>query len=53
VTAPGATQAKLLWAIDDELRDAGIEIPFPQRDLHVRSGELRVRLEGGPAQERM
>lgn len=53
VTSPGATQAKLLWAIDDELRDAGIEIPFPQRDLHVRSGELRVRLEGTPAQERI
>ncbi len=43
VVAPGATQAKLLWALDDELRDAGIEIPFPQRDLHVRSGELKVR----------
>lgn len=44
VVAPGATQAKLLWLLDDELRDAGIEIPFPQRDLHVRSGELRVRV---------
>lgn len=43
VTAPGATQAKMLWALDDELGAAGIEIPFPQRDLHVRSGELRVR----------
>ncbi|MEO8223224.1 MAG: mechanosensitive ion channel domain-containing protein, partial [Gammaproteobacteria bacterium] len=43
VVSPGATQAKLLWALDDELRDAGIEIPFPQRDLHVRSGELKVR----------
>ena len=48
VIAPGATQAKLLWAIDDELRDAGIEIPFPQRDLHVRSGELRVRTNEVP-----
>lgn len=48
VIAPGATQAKLLWAIDDELRDAGIEIPFPQRDLHVRSGELRVRMNERP-----
>jgi small-conductance mechanosensitive channel len=48
VVAPGATQAKLLWMIDDELRDAGIEIPFPQRDLHVRSGELRVRMNEAP-----
>lgn len=27
-------------AIDHELRAAGIEIPFPQRDLHVRSGTV-------------
>ncbi len=46
VISPGATQAKLLWVLDDELRNAGIEIPFPQRDLHVRSGELRVRMTG-------
>ncbi len=45
VTSPGHTQARLLWAIDDELRAANIEIPFPQRDLHVRSGELRVRVD--------
>jgi small-conductance mechanosensitive channel len=25
------------------LKEAGIEIPFPQRDLHVRSGELPIR----------
>ena len=25
------------WAIDDALRAAGIEIPFPQRDLRIRS----------------
>lgn len=28
----------LRFAIDRAFRDAGIEIPFPQRDLHVRSG---------------
>jgi small-conductance mechanosensitive channel len=44
VAAPGRTNASILWAIEDELRSRGIEIPFPQRDLHVRSGELRVRL---------
>jgi len=48
VVAPGKTQAKLLWVIEDELRAAGIEIPFPQRDLHVRSGELRVRVNERP-----
>jgi len=28
----------LRFAIDDAFRQAGIAIPFPQRDLHVRSG---------------
>ena len=43
-TAPGSTHAKLMWALDDELHTRGIEIPFPQRDLHVKSGALEVRL---------
>ena len=32
----------MLWALDDELRARGIEVPFPQRDLHLRSGTLRL-----------
>ncbi len=43
-THPASTHAKLMWALDDALNAAGIEIPFPQRDLHVRSGSLDVRL---------
>jgi small-conductance mechanosensitive channel len=43
-THPASTQAKLMWALDDELQRRGVEIPFPQRDLHVRSGVLDVRL---------
>lgn len=43
---PSATQAKIYWALDDELAARNIEIPFPQRDLHVRSGTLKV--DGGP-----
>lgn len=45
-TRPGATHAELMWALDDELRARGIEIPFPQRDLHIRSGTLDVRMAG-------
>jgi small-conductance mechanosensitive channel len=51
-THPAASHAKLMWALDDELQRAGIEIPFPQRDLHWRSGPLDVRLQprhGPPA----
>ncbi|MBI1186982.1 MAG: mechanosensitive ion channel [Alphaproteobacteria bacterium] len=34
---PAAMQAAYTWAIDDALRAAGIEVPFPQRDVRVRS----------------
>ncbi len=44
ITRPGRTKAELLWALEDELRNRGIEIPFPQRDLHLRSGSLDVKL---------
>lgn len=30
-------QSELLQEIDQEFRNAGVEIPFPQRDLHLRS----------------
>jgi small-conductance mechanosensitive channel len=36
VKRPRAMQAAYTWAIDDALRQAGIEIPFPQRDIRVR-----------------
>ena len=37
VKRPATTQAAYTWAIADALESAGIEIPNPQRDLHVRS----------------
>ncbi len=37
VKRPAAMQAAYTWAIDDALRAAGIEIPFPQRDIRIRS----------------
>ena len=33
--------------IDRRFRQAGIEIPFPQRDLHVRSVEQMNSLAAG------
>ena len=32
-----AIKAAYLWELDTALKAHGIEIPFPQRDLHVRS----------------
>jgi len=34
---PGAVTASYNWALESALGRHGIEIPFPQRDLHVRS----------------
>jgi small-conductance mechanosensitive channel len=57
VKRPNAMYAAYTWAIDDALRKASIEIPMPQRELHVRSvfgeeGEdarRSLRLESGAA----
>jgi len=35
--------SELNHAIDKGFRENGIEIPFPQRDLHLRSAEATVR----------
>ncbi len=39
---PRRYQSDLNFAIDKKFREAGIEIPFPQRDLHIRSGVLQL-----------
>jgi len=35
---PTRTRAAYLWALETKFQEYGIEIPFPQRDLHLRSG---------------
>ena len=40
VNRPGATESKYLWALDDALRKHGLEVPFPQRDLHIKSSVI-------------
>ncbi|RUO54950.1 hypothetical protein CWI69_00855 [Pseudidiomarina halophila] len=37
VNRPGAVQAAFLWEIHTSLLEHNIEIPFPQRDLHIKS----------------
>jgi small-conductance mechanosensitive channel len=37
---PSRFKSDLNFAIEEKLREAGIEVPFPQRDLHIRSGSI-------------
>src|SRR5712691_7167970 len=39
---PRRYRSDLNFAIDRKFREAGIEIPFPQRDLHIRSGLVKI-----------
>ncbi len=42
-------QSELLIAIDKAFRAAGIEVPYPQRDLHLKDADrLRRALSAGP-----
>ncbi len=54
VKRPGSMIAAYNWALDDALRRHGIEIPFPQQDVHLRSwfgheGEAGVAAAAGRA----
>jgi len=42
MNSPSRTQGKYLWALETELVARGLEIPFPQRDLHLKSGSIRI-----------
>jgi small-conductance mechanosensitive channel len=42
LTRPTIYRSDLYYAIERTLRQNKIEIPFPQRDLHIRSGTLKV-----------
>ncbi len=44
VKRPTTLLSDYLWAIDDALRAHNIEIPFPQRDLHIRSNDTNSSL---------
>jgi len=41
VRRPERVRSAVLWELETQLREHGIQIPFPQRDLHLRSGFLR------------
>jgi len=34
-----------MWEIETALGNAGIEIPFPQRDLHIKSNSAELLIK--------
>ncbi len=42
---PTAARNHYLWALETELTKRGIEMPFPQRDLHIKNTKLTVSVE--------
>jgi small-conductance mechanosensitive channel len=47
VQSPSRFRSDLNFAIDAAFRGAGIEVPFPQRDVHLRHGGADARAEPG------
>jgi small-conductance mechanosensitive channel len=43
---PRRLRSDLYFAIEEKLREHKIEIPFPQRDLHLRSGAFVLKQDG-------
>ncbi len=46
VRRPGRTRADFLWELETLLRENNVQIPFPQRDIHVVS-DFRIPPEKG------
>jgi len=53
LTAPRRFRSDLNFAIEKALRENGIQIPFPQRDLHLRTGTLVMSTEHGETKVRV
>ena len=50
----GSVKSHLLWDIWRRFHEHGIELPFPQRDLHLKSmpeDRMRIKTETGPKAE--
>jgi len=49
VNRPSAVRAAFMWEIHTSLEEYGIEIPFPQRDLHIRSWSEEAKMRTAEA----
>jgi small-conductance mechanosensitive channel len=44
---PTRFRSDLYFAIERKFRENNIEVPFPQRDLHLRSGKITIETKSG------
>jgi small-conductance mechanosensitive channel len=45
--SPTRFRSDLYFAVERKFRENNIEVPFPQRDLHLRSGKITLEAKGG------
>lgn len=50
VRRPHRVRSSFLWALDTKLAEAGIAVPFPQRDVHIKRPVGKPPVEVGPAE---
>ncbi len=49
LSKPGAFRSELNFLVHDSLKKRDIQVPFPQRDIHIRSAAGLERLRGSDA----
>lgn len=47
ITRPMSLRSELNISIMKKFKEHGIEVPFPQRDIHIRDGSIELRSPGG------
>ncbi len=45
INRPGVLKSQLYYAVFDKFKQNGIEIPFPQRDLHLKSSSAPIYIQ--------
>jgi small-conductance mechanosensitive channel len=47
INRPGVLRSQLYYSIFEKFRENGVEIPFPQRDIHLKSNSAKVVVQPG------
>jgi len=47
INRPGVLKSQLYYAIFEKFRQHGVEIPFPQRDIHLKSSATPIYIQSG------